>query len=567
MPQLVDPRALQAQIQAAFQARLPSAIDDATAELVDTLVHEQVVNELAPYISQDILAKANGPQSQLDQRTGMQLTAKGLLHDPFTSMDQLGFRERPTAITYQTLAQMARRTPPVVAIHFTRINQMAAFSVPQVDEHSVGHRIVLRDRSQEMTPELERRARELTEWIGRCGNPDLKQKRPRFEKWLRMSTWDSLTYDQLNTEIVCTPDGKPAWWRPLDAATIRISDDLDDSDDTSDTIQYVQVYDDTIIAEFKESELMFGVRNPRTDIRLAGYGTSELELLVTTVTAMLNGIDYNAKFFSQGSVAKGMINFKGAVPEKELINFRRQWYSMLSGVGNAWRTPIVNSDDVQWVNMHTSNRDMEWSSFIDWLLKVTCAVYQIDPMEIGFQFGNSGQTSSMGDGGQEDKLEFSKDKGLVPLARFVSSQIDQHIIEPLDDRFMLEFVGINARTAEQQIELDTKEVESIKTINEKRAERDLDPLPGGDIVLHQVYLQSVQGQQQQGDDDGGPQLDGGNLSGQGLGGGWQDQDPSGDKAQDENGDGRVNPAVSEQTGGENIAKSLGPRILNLEVDL
>ncbi|HET6494085.1 MAG TPA: hypothetical protein VFH61_01825, partial [Thermoleophilia bacterium] len=151
--------------------------------------------------------------------------------------------------------------------------------------------------------------------------------------------------------------------------------------------------------------------------------------------------------------------------------------------------------------------------------------------------------------------------------RFVSSQIDQHIIEPLDDRFMLEFVGINARTAEQQIELDTKEVESIKTINEKRAERDLDPLPGGDIVLHQVYLQSVQGEQQGGGDDGAPQLDGGNLSGQGLGGGWQDQDPSGDKAQDENGDGRVNPAVSEQTGGENIAKSLGPRILNLEVDL
>jgi HK97 family phage portal protein len=569
---LVDPKILHAQIRASFDSQLPQAIHDATGELVERIVESQVAHELAPYAG-DWLEKAQNSKPKLSQTVeGSPQAPRGLLYDPFTALDQMGYRERPSALTFRTLREMRLRCPPVAAVVQTRMNQMSAFAEPQADEHSMGFKIVLRDKHAAMTPELEREADAIEKWILRSGNPDIKIKRPRFNKLIRQMTDDTLTYDQMTTEIIPDRRGLPSYWRALDASTIRISDDLDETDETDDSIQYVQIYDDTIIAEFTDEQLLFGVRNPRTDIRLAGYGTSELELLIIIVTSLLNGIAYNSKFFSQGSVAKGMINFKGAIPDKELAAFRRNWYAMITGVDNAWRTPIVNSDEVQWVNMHTSNRDMEFANWIDWLLKVTCSIFQIAPEEIGFQFGNSGGGSSLNEGNQEQKLKYSRDKGLVPLARFMADEIDREVIERLDDRFCLRFVGINAMSPGEAIELIAKEVKSIKTVNEARAERDMDPIEGGDIILDSNFIQYLQGMQG-GEDEGGDGLDArgldeGNEPDDYGEDGPDDADDPGEPEGGGPGDQKDLNADGEIHSDAKVQKSLrGPRILNLEIDL
>jgi hypothetical protein len=588
---LISPEEIQAMIQTSYKSQLESSVHEATAELAKTLVHAEVHKHLAPTARGLIdaqqydayLAKAEEDSKQagkLEQRMNPQ-DPKGLLYDPFTALDQMGFRERPTAITYKTLAEMARRIPPYTAILQTRINQIAAFSEPQPDEHSIGYKIKLRDRRQDMTPALERRADELARWVERCGNPNVTKKRDGFEHFLRKTTWDALAYDQWNAEVIPDQLGRPSYWRILDAATIRISDDLDESDDTDETIQYVQVYDDTIIAEFKEKELIFGVRNPRSDIRYAGYGTSELEMLVVIVTAILWGIDYNAKFFKQGTVAKGLLNFKGAIPDRELVAFRRHWNMMLTGVQGAWRTPIVNSDEVQWINMQQSNRDMEFAGWLDWLLKVTCAVMQIAPEEIGFQFGNGGQSSSMGEGSQEHKLKFSKDKGLVPLAKFIAAEFNKKVLWKLDDRFSLEFAGINARSAEELIDLQEKEGKTLKTVDELRKERGMEALPNGlgQMINSPTWVQwaSAQGGGTGGGDGDG--LDRGGLEAEDDDG----DDDDDDEMDDGNKYGHAADVDNEDDGDEQgkvreFDKSLGAaggrpigvgirRILNLEIDV
>jgi len=43
------------------------------------------------------------------------------------------------------------------------------------------------------------------------------------------------------------------------------------------------------------------------------------------------------------------------------------WYSQLASIQNAWKTPILNSDDIQWVSMHSANREMEYAAWMDWL--------------------------------------------------------------------------------------------------------------------------------------------------------------------------------------------------------
>jgi hypothetical protein len=467
------------------------------------MVKAQVQEHVMPVLMRSgmfsIMQKGDdGRGAKLDQTVRAE-SPKGLLHDPFTALDQLGFRERPTTLTFMTLSEMARKVPPFTAYLQTRLNQMAAQAKPQPDQHSSGFKIVLKDKQARLTPELQRRADDISRMVVRCGHPGCNVKRDKFGAWMRKTIWDSLVYDQWATEIV-PQAGKdtPAYWRALDAATIRLADTLDELDEVDDSISTVQVYQDTVIAEWADEEMMFGVRNPRSDIRHSGYGFPELEMLVTIVTALLWGVDYNSKFFSQGSVAKGILNFKGAVPQKELESFKRHWYAMITGITNAWRTPVTNADDLQWVNMQSSNRDMEFSQWIDWLLKVTCAVVQIAPEEIGFQFGNAGQSSTLSEGAQADKLSASKDKGLVPLAEHIAEHLNDKVISIIDDRFQLEFPGISARSAEQLIDLQTKEVKTVKTVDEARKQRGEDPLPDGmgELILDPVWFQMWQAKQQ-----------------------------------------------------------------------
>lgn len=573
MQDLIKPEQIRAMMASAVESKLSQAVHDATGEAIERLVEAQIQTQLLPMLGGlGALSKAEqGPRGgQLAQTTAAD--PKGLLYDPFTALDQMGFRERPSAMTFRTLAEMARRVPPFSAYLQTRLNQMAAFCEPQPDEHSVGFKITLKDKRTDLAKPLQKRADELTRWIIQMGDPSLPIKRDKFGAWMRKSVWDSLVYDQFATEIVPRRDRRaPAYLRAIDAATVRISDTLDEVDLVDDSIQYVQVYDDTIIAEFTDEEMMFAVRNPRSDIRWSGYGVPELEMLISVVTALLWGIDYNAKFFSQGSVAKGLLNFKGAVPEKELIAFRRQWYSMITGVQNAWRTPVVNAEDVQWLNMQSSNRDMEFAAWIDWLLKVTCAVCQIAPEEIGFQFGNSGQSSTLSEGSQADKLAASKDKGLIPLAKFFAEQLNDKVVSKLDDRFKLEFAGVNARSAEALIELQTKEVKTVKTVDEVRKARGDDPLPDGlgEVILDATWLQWYQAkqaekQQQQGAGDGygappgTPQMDGSSP--------WQQDEQPQDEGQ-QPGDGDAGDEVQKSGYGLSPAQRRAIRVMDLEVDL
>src|SRR3990172_6680646 len=244
----------------AIESKLSQAVHDATVEA-------QIQQQLGPMLG-GMLNKAEpgAPRpGQLQQTTAAD--PKGLLYDPFTALDQMGFRERPSALTFRTLGEMARRGPPVFASLQTRLNQMAAFCEPQPDEHSVGFKFVLKDKRQDLSKKLQRRADELSRWMIGMGDPELTIKRDKFCAWMRKSMWDSLVYDQFTTEIVPRKDGNaPAYLRALDAATIRVSDTLDEVDYLDESIQYVQIYDDTIITEFTEPEMIFGIRNPRSEI-------------------------------------------------------------------------------------------------------------------------------------------------------------------------------------------------------------------------------------------------------------------------------------------------------------
>jgi hypothetical protein len=426
---------------------------------------------------------------------------KSLFWDPFAIIEQLGYKERPSAITYGTLKSIAFKTPIVHAIIKERQNQIASFAVPSHDRYQLGFRLKLRDSEREPTKQDKKWIQTMEDFMLTTGVTDNPMGREDLESFLKKISWDSLVYDQMAFEVVPNKKGTPAEFYAVDAATIRKADSASTylNESLDQTIRHVQIYDGMIVSEYNQEELCFGVRNPRTDIRNHGYGTSELEMLINTVTALLWSFEYNQRAFSQGSVHKGILNFKGAIPEKQMRAFRRHWYQMLSGVENAWRTPITNAEDLQWHSMHQTTRDMEYTAWMDSLIKITCAMFHMDPLEVNFKYGNAGQRGAMNETSNKEKLTESRERGLRPLLRFVAGCLNKYVIWPTNPNFEFAFVGLDATTRSETADLGTKLVKSTRTVDEIRAEDDLPPLPDGqgEVILDPVWFQAYQNKQAQ----------------------------------------------------------------------
>lgn len=421
---------------------------------------------------------------------------KTLLFDPFSVIEQLGFREKPTRINYGTLKDMVQKVEILNSIIQTRINQVASFAQPSHDRHQLGFRIKLRDSQKEPTKQDKIWIREAEKLIMANGVPEDSRVRNSFETFLRKFIRDSMVMDQACFEIVPNRKGQPAKWYAVDASTIRLADSAStyNKDDPDQTIRYVQIYDGIVINEYTASEMCFGVRNPRTDIRLHGYGVGEVEMLVKTITAMLYGWEYNVAAFRNASVLPGILNFKGSISDKQLKSFRRHWYLMLSGVSNAFKTPITNSEELQWLKLKDSNRDMEYSAWYDFLIKIGCSLFQIDPVEVNFKYGNAGQRGGLGESENKEKITESKERGLRPLLRFTASCFNTHIVWPMNEDFELDFVGLDSKTRSDVADINTKLVKTTRTVDELRAEDDLEPLPDGlgEVILDPGWLQNAQ---------------------------------------------------------------------------
>lgn len=435
--------------------------------------------------------------------------AQGLLHDPLDWSTAVGYRERPTAASFHMMESVARSVPPVTDVIRTRVLQVNTFLQPQRDRNSPGAKIVPKGKDPDsITAKEEKRGRELMQLMLTTGHPDVPRKdqvRPTSLRELgKMLVRDTLSYDQVAHEVVPFRGGGLAYIRTLDPSTIRL---MDMRDVEPGGPYAVQVLQGRVVADFTPDELAFGIRNPRSGIRTYGYGESEIETLVKEVTGLLWGLEYNQNFFKQGSSVRGILNFKGGtIPDTELRRFRRQWHAMVSGVVNAWRTPILNSEEVQWINLQMSNRDMEYSHWIDFLIKVVCARYNIAPEEVNFTYGAQNQSSAMGQVAVEEKLKASRDLGLRPLVHWTFAYLNDYLLAGLDPDYEMIPMGIDGKGLDAELDFHKKLAETAYTVDEVRGMRGDAPLPDGmgACILNPTWLQFYQGKQsmEQGGDEG-----------------------------------------------------------------
>ena len=425
---------------------------------------------------------------------------KAWLANPYNLLDSmgLGFRENPTQVSYDTLRLMAERDAVVSIVIGTICSMVQNFAHRPKNKYDIGFRVKHKYvEPKDYDDKIRRKIRNLEEWFQFCGQ-DKNPKRPNLYKFIKQIVTDRLTYDQICIELVRRRDGKihSLWHVP--AYTCRIAYPEKDAREDHGTppsvatlnreMQYVQVLKNSIITQWKETDFIWDVANPRNTLYGYGYGYSELENLMVTVTSHLWAEEWNRKNFSQGSSLKGVFNFKGPISKEKLEDFRRQWMLQCAGVSNAHRQMFVNSDGLDFLPMAPPMSEMGFSDWIKYLIQIICATYKIAPEVCGFDISTGAYNGGTVVNLNEAKLEQSKDKFLRPLLHQLENIFNSNkILGTLAPEYEFEFYGIDQQSEEKDIELRIKELQSFKTLNEVRMQEGLEPVENGDVPLNPTY--------------------------------------------------------------------------------
>lgn len=460
-------------------------------------------------------AQAFIAEQQKHGRRAPQPEIKSILWNPSEiGFNGKGYRDPNNGIAFGTLNRMGDIFI-IKAIINTRIEQVQNFLKYSVDDQKPGYQIrYKRSPGSEGSDEKELSVKDkkivdyIVRFLEEGGENDKWECEDNFQEFTRKVLRDSLVLDQMTFELVRARNMNLKKYRAVDAALIR---QLDTNDPRYRQMfenfrwhgylpRYAMVWDGQIIRHpvsdeyvvFYPWELGYGIRNKTTNVLRNGYGCSELETLIEIVTWILWGMQYNGNFFKQGSQPKGFINVKnGNVDQGTLNEFRQDWKQTMSTVYNSHKIPVIQGIDLEWIDLQQTNRDMEFTEWIKFLLVIACAVYRMDPSELGFQFQDAARI--FGQEGQKERLDHSKQKGLTPLLVFYQNILNKYIISEIDDRLELVFTGIEIEDEAAQVELDKKKSEagfvSLEDMFEKYSGRKFDP--NKDTILNTVY-QSAQ---------------------------------------------------------------------------
>lgn len=454
---------------------------------------------------------------------------KSFFAHPTMMHQAMGFKDRRFSVSFDLLRELSYSIGLIAAIHNKRVNQISQFTAPFNRTRQLGFAIRHKDRSKILTSHDKSKMQKVENIVSSCGvsskNRLSDHRRPTFEAFTRMVIRDGLTYDQMSVEAIYDKMGRLYELYPIDASTIRIAANEDDlkipgNNPNKNTllmsypivagsklpgyyqnvsrnfkkIAYVQVVNNIIENMYNDDELIFGIRNPRSDLRINGYGFCEMEQMIGLLRSLISTEEYNKRFFSQASIPKGLFNIRGELLSDEQLNsFIKQLHAQTVGVTNVWRTPVVNCPDgVDWIPFQMGNKDMEYIRYLEYLIRLICAVYLIDPAEVNYDVSSPAAANPYFESQGDWKVKKSKDSGLRPMLSSYAGFLNENIIARIDPNLYLEFVGLDELSQKEQMEIRQQELTLYKTLNEVRADMNLPPVGDGDIILNPSYLQHQQ---------------------------------------------------------------------------
>lgn len=383
------------------------------------------------------------------------------------------------------LRQLSKRIEVAQAIHRTWIRKAQLFAKPSTKPDEPGFELYHLDPNAELDP----RQSDYLQWLGQFLMNGGRDFDPRRRKMLRRQTLpyylqkvvgDSLTFDLVATETVPLRDGFPGLdsFYCRDGATFALANFGPTLEE--DEVFAYQIAFGTEEISFKVDELAIWQRNLDSDLNSAGYGVSELEASVDTLSNWITAMQYTKEGLDNNAIPRGILSIFGQFDRNTKQLFQQAWDAKLRGVMNAHKLPVLfgqqgQTGDVKFVPTGEPFNEMAFAKWISLQASIMGAIYGTDPKEIGLDSFTAQNTSTLGGDDTEEKLLHSRDVNFNPFMTSLASFMRDELVSPFADWVGVRFTGLIDEDARKRQE----EKRRMMTINESRKELGQDPHPLG----------------------------------------------------------------------------------------
>lgn len=266
---------------------------------------------------------------------------------------------------------------------------------------------------------------------------------------------------------------------PIDSSTIDLIVNEDGTTPVHPEEAYVQKVNGLEKTRLTTKELIYKVMNPRTD---SPYGMSQIETLVLIITTALKLGSWNLAYLTEGNVPEGFVELPKDIASdpQQLKLWQEAWDAMFSGNAAYQRKVKFLPEGMKW---HPVKRqeDLSYERFEKWLLQNVCAVMDVPPQAIGFQFDR-------GKGATEAEWEIGKERGLYPMALFLKEIFDEMIQDDLGQEH-LQFIwtNINPTNAKEEADVFGQLVRTgAVSVDEWRVAEGYEPIGLGHYIMTPV---------------------------------------------------------------------------------
>lgn len=284
-----------------------------------------------------------------------------------------------------------------------------------------------------------------------------------YRMFLSKLTEDLMVLDAVSIYKQPTLGGDLFKLIPVDSATIRVAVDT-----SGDITGYRQIIDGREVATFDIDEMVYAMMNPRTN---SPYGLAPLESLLMVVSSSLKAGMSNLAYLTEGNTPEGLFMLPEDWTPSMIREFEENWNAVMAG-DEAAMSRIKFTPPGNFVPTR-KHEDMQWEQFNMWLMKVTCSLFDVQPVEIGFE----PQGGLGGKGFSEGQNTTTQRKSIIPLANFFQEIFTQIIHEDLGmTSLCFKFMGLDPSDKKNDAEVAKIQIESgQRTINETRKEQGLEP--------------------------------------------------------------------------------------------
>jgi hypothetical protein len=237
----------------------------------------------------------------------------------------------------------------------------------------------------------------------------------RLREMLTIMVDDVLTLDAVCFEMQKTRGGGFINLVPVDPTTIALRVTDSGATPLPPEIAYVQIIQGQTIGEFTTDEMLYDMMNPRS---YSPYGLAPLESLILQVESALRGALYNLNYFRENNLPEGFITLpEDVASSKSLVEEWQLWFDqMVAGDPRfTHRLKILPGGSVY--TPAKKPEDMAFERFELWLLMQTCAMFDVQPQDIGITLHVNKSTA----GSQQ---QIGDERGLYPLANFIKEILD-----------------------------------------------------------------------------------------------------------------------------------------------